>query len=152
MRMPDKEPPAPMSENDKRLFLEQYQKLNRQIDWNLERLAEYRSFSERVTAGYSATAGSSSEILDRIQLSYDKIDALTRQINADIDRFVDLRIQIENILTRLPDPTYRSLLWKRYIVGETWEKIADDLCYCSKQVMRLHLKALQMLEIPDDLS
>ncbi len=138
-------------EEKKRNFLERYQKLNQEINWNLERLAQWKSFSQKVTASYSAVGTGGAGPADRVQFSYDKIEALAGQINTDIDRLVDLRLSIEKTLSGLPDTTYRILLWQRYIMGETWEKIAEELNYCSKQVMRLHLKALQSLELPTDL-
>ncbi len=140
-----------MTEQEKRAILERYQSLDREINWSLERMAQWKAFSTRVTAGYSATAGRTSGHADRIQLSYDKLEALTEKINADIDRLVDLRTGLEQAVSRIPEATARILLWERYINGKTWEQVAEALCYCTKQVMRIHAKALQELVLPEEL-
>lgn len=140
-----------MTEQEKRTVLERYQKLDQEINWNLERLAEWKAFSTRTTARYTAASDRSGIHLDRIQLSYDKIETLTRRINQDIDRLVALRQTLEEVIAKIPDPTARILLWERYIGGKTNEQIANLLHYCTKQVMRIHLKALTELELPEEL-
>ncbi len=140
-----------MTEQEKRMILERYRKLDREIDWNLERLAQWRSFANRVTAGYGVGAGGKTAHTDRIQTSFDKIETLTERINADIDKLVDLRTAIEHHLSAIPDATARILLWERYIGGKTNEEIATALNYCTKQVIRIHAKALGELSLPDEM-
>jgi len=140
-----------LTEQEKRTVLERYQKLDKEINWNLERLAEWKAFSTRTTARYSAASVQSGGAVDRIQLSYEKIEALSEKINADIDKLVDLRAEIERFLASLPDPTVRILLWERYIGGKNNDEIAAILCYCTKQIIRIHARALQELELPDKL-
>ena len=136
-----------MTEQDKKQYLEQYRFLNREIDWNTEKLAEWKSFAQRVTASYQPTLSGSRNHLDRIQHSYDKIEALSNKINRQIDELIELRADIEQHINDISDSTLRIILWERYVAGKTWEAIAEELCYCSKQVMRLHIKALHELNI-----
>ena len=50
------------------------------------------------------------------------------------------------VIAEVPDTTLRTLLTKRYLNFEKWEKIAVDLNYSWRQVMRLHGQALRAAE------
>ena len=136
-----------MTEVQKKQYLEQYRHLNQEINWNIEKLAEWKSFAERVTASYQFTSAGQQHHVDKIQHSYEKIEALSEQINSQIDALINIRADIEQHINRIPESTLRIILWERYISKKTWDQIAEELHYCAKQVMRLHTKALHELNI-----
>lgn len=86
----------------------------------------------------SALTGSHETLLVRI------VD-LQYELNADIDRYVDLRKESMALIDQLEDQRHVALLYARYLEGKTWEQIAVDMCYSYRWVHRLHGRALQAL-------
>lgn len=68
------------------------------------------------------------------------------QVDAQIDKLIDIKQEIAAVITEVPDTTLRTLLTKRYLNFEKWEKIAVDLDRTLRWVMRLHGRALQAAE------
>ena len=68
------------------------------------------------------------------------------QLDAQIDKLIDIKQEIAAVITEVPDTTLRTLLTKRYLNFEKWEKIAVDLDRTLRWVMRLHGRALQAAE------
>ena len=68
------------------------------------------------------------------------------QVDAQIDKLIDIKQEIAAVIAEVPDTTLRTLLTKRYLNFEKWEKIAVDLNYSWRQVMRLHGQALRAAE------
>ena len=66
-----------------------------------------------------------------------KVDFPT-EINTDIDRLVDLRREIYREIRQVTDKKQRALLIRRYILLNSWEKIADKLGYTERHAHRLH--------------
>ena len=51
-----------------------------------------------------------------------------------------------NLINRLDNTIYRTLLIARYINCKTWEQIADEMGYDLRWIYRLHGKALKAIE------
>lgn len=68
------------------------------------------------------------------------------QVDAQIDKLVGIKQEIAAVIAEVPDTTLRTLLTKRYLNFEKWEKIAVDLDRTLRWVMRLHGRALQAAE------
>ena len=67
------------------------------------------------------------------------------QVDAQIDKLIDIKQEIAAVIAEVPDTTLRTLLTKRYLNFEKWEKIAVDLDRTrGGWVMRLHGQALRV--------
>lgn len=53
------------------------------------------------------------------------------------------REEIFNIINAINNPTYKQILYKRYVLGEKWEEISAELFYEAQHVHRLHKKAVE---------
>ena len=80
-----------------------------------------------------------------------KIIDLQNEINADIDRLVDLKREIVAVIKAVEQPEYQTLLEKRYLCFLTWEQIAVDMNYGIDNVFKLHKKALACVVVPEAL-
>ena len=78
-----------------------------------------------------------------------KIDKELSRLLRKKQETVQLRQEIEAVITSLSDETERMVLWLRYIRFYSWEKIAVELGYVIRQVYRTQGKALNNLEIKD---
>lgn len=73
---------------------------------------------------------------------------LESKINAETDAYVDLRDEVRGTIRAVPDPLLRSVLKMRYLSFYTFDRIAVELRYSSRQVIRLHKDALRYIEVP----
>ena len=79
----------------------------------------------------------------------DAIAALERyaeRVNAKWDELIALRKEAEERIDKLKDGRYRVVLKRRYLCGQTLERIAVDLGYSYRQVKRIHGGALCQIQ------
>ena len=75
-----------------------------------------------------------------------KIMEANQELDAQIDALVDKKIEILRTIGQVQRVDYRLILEERYISFYTWEKIARDLPYSVRNLQRMHLKALQVVQ------
>ena len=76
-----------------------------------------------------------------------KIVDLQTEINADIDELVDLKREITRTIKALTDTEYQTILERRYLVFDSWEKIAAGMGYDLRYLLKLHGKALEAVQV-----
>ena len=77
-----------------------------------------------------------------------KIIDFENEINAEIDRLVDIKREITCLINSVPNQEEQTLLELRYLCFKTWEQIAVEMGYSLQNVYKLHSKALKNL--PND--
>ena len=136
-----------MNNQEKKEYLLGYQRLNQRINRLLLEQQQWRELATRVSpnlsgmprgGGGGGTQGAISKIVD-----------LETEINAEIDKLVEKRKEIEGIIRAVEDSTLRTLLEYRYINGKKWEEIALMMGYDYRYILKIHGKALSLL--PSDL-
>ena len=71
---------------------------------------------------------------------------MENEIDMLVDRYIDnKRIIISQIDSMSDEMTYQ-ILFSRYVEQKTFEKMAIEMNYCYKQIIRIHGKALQEFE------
>jgi len=65
------------------------------------------------------------------------------QLDAQIDKLIDIKQEIAAVIAEVPDASLRALLVRRYMNFEKWEVIAVCLNYSRRQVTRRHGQALK---------
>lgn len=80
---------------------------------------------------------------DKIGNALAKIVDLKNDINHDVDTFVDLKREATALLEKLDNPLHYEILHKRYILYQTFERIAADMDFTHRWVCKLHGRALQ---------
>ena len=136
-----------MNNQEKKEYLLGYQRLNQRINRLLLEQQQWRELATRVSpnlsgmprgGGGGGTQGAISKIID-----------LETEINAEIDKLVEKRKEIEGIIRAVEDNILRTLLEYRYINGKKWEEIALMMGYDYRYILKIHGKALSLL--PSDL-
>lgn len=51
--------------------------------------------------------------------------------------------EVRAVIEQVSDERERAVLVHRYLNGETWEAIADTMCYCTVNLHRIHRHALE---------
>ena len=65
---------------------------------------------------------------------------------SDMDRLVQTKKDIVDVISRVEDVELRILLEQRYLCGATWEEITMNLYHNRRWVFRLHDKALDAVQ------
>lgn len=72
-----------------------------------------------------------------------KIVMLEQEINAEIDKYVDLKRKITGEIQSLQDPQFIKVLFKRYVEYKGFDKIAVELSCSERNVYTIHGQALK---------
>ena len=74
---------------------------------------------------------------------------MERALDRDIDRLIDLKREIAEVIAAVPDMRYRTLLEHRYLCGWGWRRIARTMNYSEDWTRHAHGRALQMVRVPE---
>ena len=133
-------------------YLRQAYRLNDLINSDLEELAQLKALSESVPSmnltGMPSSGTRSTEAPFAKCIA--KIIDLEQIINAEIDRFVDLKKEIRCVINNVEDANERLVLRLRYIEFLKWEAVASKIDLSLKHVHRIHASALQNVKVPFD--
>lgn len=67
----------------------------------------------------------------------------TKQSLERIEQLEKEKKRIFDIISAIDNPTYKSILYKRYVQGMKWEDIEIDLNYAGQHLHRLHNEAVK---------
>lgn len=134
------------SERQAKKFFQEIRNIDKQIDVKCEQLEQLKALATKVTATMSDISAKPSGVSRSMENSVDKIIMLQNEINADIDRLVDLKREANGVIRQIPNEKYRRVLESRYLLGKTWESIAVGMGITYQGVCKLHGKALQEAE------
>lgn len=128
---------------DVKEFLQQIRHIDSQINGKMEQLDRMKALATKVTAAMSEAGARTSGPSRGMENTVDKIIALQEELNADIDRYVDLKRAANGIICRIDNEKYRRVLESRYLLGKTWETIAAEMGMTRQGVLKLHGRAIQ---------
>ena len=140
-------PEVEVTNRDKIKCLKRYINLDREIDRKLEEVARLRSKLTRVTEVFTAEPKGGGSIYGKTEEILAKIVDLEKEIDADVDRLIEVRDSIKSIIEAVEDDRERLLLQYRYLDGRTFEWIAAKMNYSWRQIHRLHSQALTNLKM-----
>lgn len=129
-------------------YLKQAYRIDQQITSKLDQLDSIKALATKTTGTLSDMPRSSTPNPQRLEDIMVKIMDMEHELDEEIDQLVDLKRKIKTIIDQVENVEYRLLLEKRYLCFMTWEKIAFDLGYTTRNVLILHDKALVQLAIP----
>ena len=135
-----------MKSLDVKEFFQQIRHIDGQISVKIEQLDRMKALATKVTTEMSEAGTRTSGPSRGMENTIDKIIALQEELNADIDRYVDLKRAANGIIGRIENEKYRRVLESRYLLGKTWETIAAEMGMTCQGVLKLHGRALQEAE------
>lgn len=127
-------------------LLNSHYETNHAIESKLEQLAELKSLASKVTVSTFSESHSKGTHSDRVGRTTARIIDLENEINDEIDRLVDIKMKIRATISSLSDMNSRIILERRYILNESWERISEKMGYSPRHVIRMHNKAIDILE------
>ena len=125
-------------------YLKKIRDLDVKIDEGTEELARLKAMATKVTSVLSGEVVTRTREPDTMTKTVDKIIELRKELDRDIDSFVDLKREAKRLLAMVEDTSFFKVLNSRYVLYKTWEQIACELGFSYQYVCgELHGKALQ---------
>ena len=131
---------------DTKQYVQQISRLDRMINNKLAEISQLRELAMSVSAVKNEERVQTTPNFDKIGTAYCKIEEMEEKLDNLIDEFVDKKNLIISQIDKIENETYYEILFARYIEKKTFEKIADEMTYSWRQVIRLHGRALQEFE------
>lgn len=128
-------------------YLSQVRIIDERITCKLADAARLQDMVTRITPvlredGASGGGGAPDRLADAVA----KIVDLKAEINRDIDRLADKKREIAAKLEKMTDRRYYTVLFRRYLLFETFEKISCETNYSWRHVCSLHGQALEAFQ------
>ena len=127
-------------------YLSQISRLDRMIKNKISEISQLRELLMSVSAVSVDEKVQTSPNFDKIGSSFCKISEMEDNLNLLIDEYVKKKNEIISQIESIEDEISYEILFARYIEKKTFEKIADEMMYSWRQIIRLHGKALQEFE------
>lgn len=130
-------------------YFGQAYRLDQRINSNIAEVARLREMSTSISSPsfeehYNPNRPAEASFVHILE----KVWELEQEINDEIDRFVDLKAQMKNVIDALHNADERMVLTYRYIHNMTWPQIATKLYASPSTVRRWHKSALQHICLP----
>ena len=130
-------------------YLSQALAADKAINRKIDRLADLYAACTKSTSLLTLTPGGGHD--DRaFENRMAKYLQLRDEINADIDRLVDLKTEIMKMIDAVPDEDCRCVLEKHFLQGKSYTVIGLEMGYTKKTISRLVMKAIKSVKIPKD--
>ena len=129
-------------------YLSQAFRLDNRINSKIDQIALLNDLATKCTSRLTGMPHNPSPGNSQMADAIGKIVDLEAEINRDIDRLIDLKREIASVISRVDKHDYRTLLERRYLGFETWDKIAAAMGYSIQHVYRLRDKALAEVQVP----
>lgn len=128
-------------------YLSQAYWLNQRIDRKLAQVSRLKHMATQATGRFQAERLSGTGRHSPMESCLVEVIDLEYEINADIDRLVDLKCELAACILELEDCSQKRVLELRYLDGLTWEEIAKLMRdYDVQRIFQVHGKALQQIE------
>lgn len=129
-------------------YLSQARYLDMRINNKIQQVESLNELATSATSALSGMPHSPNKATSKMADAVCKIVDLQEEINRDIDTLVDLKREISTTIKGVPDTELQTILEKRYLCFQTWEKIAVDMGYSIDNVFKMHKKALKNIVVP----
>jgi DNA-directed RNA polymerase specialized sigma subunit len=131
---------------DAKAYLRKIELLDAHINNRISDKQALESLATKITATISPVSVSGSGNQDKIGDAVAKIIDLQEEINRKIDKFVNLKRDISELIEQIEDPDQVKILHMRYFEYKPWEQIAIEMKYSYRNVCYIHGKALQAVQ------
>ena len=127
-------------------YLEQAKYLDMRINSKVEQLSTLNDLATKCTVTLSDMPRNPNKGTSSMEDTIIKIIGLQEEINRDIDNLLDLKREIMEVIKKVENVEYQTILENRYLSFMSWEKIAVEMKYSIQQIYRLRDKAQKEVE------
>lgn len=134
-----------MNNEEKKQYLRRYQVAKRREKLIQDAIAELRSSkTSPVGLGDGMPRGSGTSDLSGYAA---RLDELLRELEAEKEMQMVTYREIRQQIGMVPDAIEQEILSRRYLIGQSWKKIAVEMKYSYRHVTKLHGHALNHFEM-----
>lgn len=126
-------------------YLSQAKFLDQRINSKVQQVTALNDLATKATSTLTGMPHNPNHATSTMEETIAKIIDLQAEINRDIDRLVDLKKELFNTIKAVGDTEYQTILEKRYLCFQSWEKISVEMGYDLRWMYRLHGKALDVV-------
>ncbi len=126
-------------------YLWQAEKLDAQIDSKILQIERLNELARKATSTLTGVPRSRGREGAALEDTITNIAALQDEINADINRLVDLQRKIVEKIRTVDNVDQRLILEYRYLCGESWASIAERLHKSERALYQLHRNILNRI-------
>lgn len=130
---------------DAKAYLKRVKLYDTHIDNKISELERLKAMVTKITQTWKDDVVSGSRSQDKIGDAVSRIIDLEKEINQDIDNYVDMKQGILNLVDKIEDADQLNVIYKRYILYETFEQIACEMHMTFRNVCYIHGKALDTI-------
>lgn len=133
----------PMTARD---YLGQAYRLDQRINSKLEQVERLRALARRTTVAFGGERVTHSRNVSAMEDAVLRLMKAEEVLNREIDRFVDIKQEIQQTIDMVADPDCRLLMEFRYLAMKRWSDVAGEMGICRTYANRIHEKALAMVD------
>lgn len=132
-------------------YLKQAYRLDHRINSDIAEMERLREMASNVSSPgfeehYNPNRGADAPFVRCLE----KVWQMEEKINAEIDKLVDLKLQMRSAINTVIDVDEQMVLRYRYIHNMTWGQIADKMYTDERTARRWHDKALVHISLPEE--
>lgn len=129
-------------------FLRRARGIDRRVDEATERIDRLRA---KLEAGrMSRITGMPRGGAEDWTMTADRLIDLERRVNAKIREMVRVKQSAMDVIDRVDEARLREVLELYYLDGYSWDQVAAQMGLDKRWVFRLHGRALQRIEVPEE--
>lgn len=129
-------------------YLQQALRLDERINSKISQLESLRELAAKCTSTITGMPRNPSPSQSPMADAVCKIIDLQDEINRDIDHLVDLKRELVEVIRKVEDVECRLLLELRYLCFKSWEDLAVQMGYTTRNIHYLHKQALRLVVVP----
>ena len=127
-------------------FLSQARYLDMRINSKVEQIDSLNALATKCTSTLTGMPHNPSPSTSLMADAVCKIVDLQEELGRDVRELVELKRRISSVIKSVQDHEQQTLLEKRYLCFQTWEKISVDMNFSIQHVHRIHEKAVEKIE------
>lgn len=127
-------------------YLNSIRNMTLKINQKKRELDDLRAQTPGMTGTASGERVQSSRSNDPVGIYAAKIADLEEKIEREKADMIEKRHVIINQIQEIENPVFVDILFRRYVLNQRFDQIADDMGYSVRHIIRMHGHALQMFE------
>lgn len=127
-------------------YLEQISMIKIKVKLKRENIEELKGTIEGVKGLEISERVQTSPKGDPIGDSVIRLERLESELNDYIEKYDKKYKEIMSTMEELTNKDYYNVLYRRYVLEQSWEQIAVNMNYTSRGTQKLHGRALQEIE------
>jgi hypothetical protein len=127
-------------------YLTRAKRLDEQINNKLHQIACLRSMAAKVDASGARAGGGQYPNPDRLQNAVLRIVEAEKALDRDIDRLMEIKMEIGETIAEVRDMNQRTVLEKRYLCFMNGREIAEEMHYTGRWIRHFLAEGIRAVQ------